>query len=187
MSSKKKKPAKPSAKRAAKPVSKQVKATAKAVAPKATAAAGKSGIDADAVRELAKLLKETGLTEIEIKHNGARIRVSRSAGGVVAAAPAPVAAAPAAAAAAPSAAPSSGPAAGAVPSPMVGTVYLSPEPGKPPFVSVGKTVKEGDTLFIVEAMKTMNAITAPRGGTVKEISVGDGTPVEFGQTLCVIA
>jgi acetyl-CoA carboxylase biotin carboxyl carrier protein len=70
---------------------------------------------------------------------------------------------------------------------MVGTVYLSPEPGKPPFVSVGKTVKEGDTLFIVEAMKTMNAITSPRGGTVKEICVGDGTPVEFGQTLAVIA
>jgi len=74
-----------------------------------------------------------------------------------------------------------------VPSPMVGTVYLSPEPGKPAFISVGKIVKEGDTLFIVEAMKTMNAIAAPRGGTVKEISVTDGTPVEFGQTLCVIA
>jgi acetyl-CoA carboxylase biotin carboxyl carrier protein len=70
---------------------------------------------------------------------------------------------------------------------MVGTVYLSPEPGKPPFTSVGKTVKEGDTLFIVEAMKTMNAITAPRGGTVTEINVTDGTPVEFGQTLCVIS
>ena len=77
--------------------------------------------------------------------------------------------------------------AGAVPSPMVGTVYLSPEPGKPAFISVGKTVKEGDTLFIVEAMKTMNAITAPRGGTVREITVSDGTPVEFGQTLCVIS
>jgi acetyl-CoA carboxylase biotin carboxyl carrier protein len=144
----------------------------------------KPGIDADAVRELAKLLKETDLTEIEIEHNGARIRVSRG-GGVVAAAPM---AAPVAAAAAPAAAaPSSGPPAGAVPSPMVGTVYVSPEPGKPPFISVGKTVKEGDTLFIVEAMKTMNAITAPRGGTVTEISVADGTPVEFGQTLCVIA
>jgi acetyl-CoA carboxylase biotin carboxyl carrier protein len=148
---------------------------------------GKPGIDAAAVRELAELLKETGLTEIEIEHNGARIRVSRSAG-VAAAAPAPVAAAPAPAAAASAPAPtSSGPAAGAVPSPMVGTVYLSPEPGKPPFISAGKTVKEGDTLFIVEAMKTMNAIAAPRGGTVKEICVTDGTPVEFGQTLCVIA
>jgi acetyl-CoA carboxylase biotin carboxyl carrier protein len=146
---------------------------------------GKPGIDAAAVRELAGLLKETGLTEIEIEHNGARIRVSRGSG---AAAAAPAAAAPAPAAAAPTPAPvSSGPAAGAVPSPMVGTVYLSPEPGKPAFVSVGKTVKEGDTLFIIEAMKTMNAIAAPRGGTVKEISVTDGTPVEFGQTLCVIA
>ncbi len=148
---------------------------------------GKPGVDAGAVRELAKLLKETGLTEIEIEHNGARIRVSRASGAsattVTMAAPAPAPAAPV-----PAAAPaSSGPPAGAVPSPMVGTVYLSPEPGKPPFVAVGKTVKEGDTLFIVEAMKTMNAITAPRGGTVKEICVGDGTPVEFGQTLAVIA
>jgi acetyl-CoA carboxylase biotin carboxyl carrier protein len=69
---------------------------------------------------------------------------------------------------------------------MVGTVYLSPEPGMPAFISVGKTVKEGDTLFIVEAMKTMNAITAPRGGTVKEVCVTDAQPVEFGQALCVI-
>ena len=146
---------------------------------------GKPGIDAAAVRELAELLKETGLTEIEIEHNGARIRVSRSSG---VAASVPAAAAPAPTVAAPAPAPvSSGPAAGAVPSPMVGTVYLSPEPGKPAFISVGKTVKEGDTLFIVEAMKTMNAIAAPHGGTVKEISVTDGTPVEFGQTLCVIA
>jgi len=146
----------------------------------------KPGIDAAAVRELAELLKETGLTEIEIEHNGARIRVSRSAGVAVAASAPAAAPAPAAAASAPAPV-SSGPAAGAVPSPMVGTVYLSPEPGKPAFISVGKTVKEGDTLFIVEAMKTMNAIAAPRGGTVKEISVTDGTPVEFGQTLCVIA
>lgn len=145
----------------------------------------KPGVDAEAVRELAKLLKETGLTEIEIEHNGARIRVSRG-GGVVAAPAAAAAPVPAAAAPAPAAAPS-GPPAGAVPSPMVGTVYISPEPGKPAFISVGKTVKEGDTLFIIEAMKTMNAITAPRGGTVKEIHVTDGTPVEFGQTLCVIA
>jgi acetyl-CoA carboxylase biotin carboxyl carrier protein len=142
----------------------------------------KPGIDADAIRELAQLLKDTGLTEIEIDHNGARIRVSR--GGVAtgaAAAAASVAAAPAAAV------PSSGPPAGAVPSPMVGTVYLSPEPGKPAFIGVGKSVKEGDTLFIIEAMKTMNAITAPKGGMVTEIHVTDGTPVEFGQTLCVIA
>ena len=142
----------------------------------------KPGIDASAIRELAQLLKDTGLTEIEIDHNGARIRVSRGGGVAMAvAAPAP------APAAAPVPAAPSGPAAGAVPSPMVGTVYLSPEPGKPPFISVGKSVKEGDTLFIIEAMKTMNAITAPKGGTVTEIQVGDGTPVEFGQTLCVIA
>ena len=148
----------------------------------------KPGIDASAVRELAKLLKETDLTEIEIEHNGARIRVSRSGGGAAAMpAPAPAAPAPAAPSPAPAAASSSGPPAGAVPSPMVGTVYVSPEPGKPPFINLGKTVKEGDTLFIVEAMKTMNAIAAPRAGTVKEISVTDGTPVEFGQTLCVIA
>jgi acetyl-CoA carboxylase biotin carboxyl carrier protein len=147
------------------------------------------GIDADAVRELAKLLKETGLTEIEIEHQGARIRVSRSASvaaGFATAGPAAVAAVAAHPAPEGTATASSGPPAGAVPSPMVGTVYAAPEPGKPPFISVGKTVKEGDTLFIVEAMKTMNAITAPRGGTVKEINVTDGTPVEFGQTLCVI-
>ena len=158
------------------------KAPAKKIAP-----VTKPGVDAAAVRELAKLLKETGLTEIEIEHNGARIKVSRGGAAVAAAppapAPAPVAAAPAPAAPAPAA----GPAAGSVPSPMVGTVYLSPEPGKPPFITVGKTVKAGDTLFIVEAMKTMNAITAPHGGTVKEIAVADGNPVEFGQTLAVIA
>ncbi len=167
---------------------KKKKAPAKAVAAKTSApkAAAKPGVDAAAVRELAKLLKETGLTEIEIEHNGARIRVSRGAVAAVASAPsapAPVAAAPTPAAPAVP----SGPAAGSVPSPMVGTVYLSPEPGKPAFISVGKTVKAGDTLFIVEAMKTMNAITAPHGGTVKEINVGDGSPVEFGQTLAVIA
>ncbi|HKQ45912.1 MAG TPA: biotin/lipoyl-containing protein [Rhizomicrobium sp.] len=141
----------------------------------------KPGIDSAAIRELAELLKETGLTEIEIEHNGARLRVSRGGGVAMQAAPAPVgpAAAPAA--------PASGPPAGAVPSPMVGTVYLAPEPGKPPFIAVGKTVKEGDTLFILEAMKTMNAVTAPKGGTVQEICIQDGTPVEFGQTLCVIA
>jgi len=152
----------------------------------AAPAKSKSGIDAEAVRDLARLLKETGLTEIEIEHKGARIRVSRGGGvAIAAAAPAP---APATSAPAPSAAPAaSGPVAGAVPSPMVGTVYLSPEPGKPPFIRVGKSVKEGDTLFIMEAMKTMNAITAPKGGTVREIIVVDGTPVEFGQTLCVIA
>jgi len=139
-------------------------------------------VDAGAIRELAELLKETGLTEIEIESNGARLRVSKQTGGtVMAAAPAPAAAAPAAGPAKPA-----GPHPGAVPSPMVGTVYLSPEPGAKVFISVGQTVKEGDTLFIVEAMKTMNPITAPRGGTVSEICVNDAQPVEFGQTLCIL-
>src|SRR5580658_3290976 len=98
-------------------------------------------IDADAVRELAALLKETGLTEIEIEHNDARIRVSRAASAAPAAA-----AAPAATAAAPAQAAAGGPVAGAVPSPMVGTVFVSAEPGKPPLVKVGQQIKEGDTL-----------------------------------------
>ena len=139
----------------------------------------KPGVDADAIRELSKLLNETGLTEIEIEHNGARIRVSRAAVSAVAAA-APATAAPAAPAA------PSGPAPGTVPSPMVGTVYVAAEPGRPAFIAIGKPVKEGDTLFIIEAMKTMNPITAPRSGTVKEICVSDKQPVEFGQALCVI-
>jgi acetyl-CoA carboxylase biotin carboxyl carrier protein len=155
----------------------------------------KAGIDADAVRELAALLTETGLTEIEIEHNGAKIRVSRgggatsgvaagpgSAGGSVTnAAPAPGSSGGSVSNTAPS-----GPVAGAVTSPMVGTIYTAPEPGKPAFVKVGQAVKEGDTLFIVEAMKTMNAIPAPRSGVVKEISVENGAPVEFGQTLLVL-
>jgi acetyl-CoA carboxylase biotin carboxyl carrier protein len=139
----------------------------------------KSGIDADAVRELSALLKETGLTEIEIEHDGARIRVSRAAD------VRPAAATPSAAAA-PAQAPASGPVAGSVPSPMVGTVFAAAEPGNPPFVKIGQQVKEGDTLFIVEAMKTMNAILAPRSGTVKDICVENGQPVEFGQTLLVL-
>ena len=145
----------------------------------------KSIVDAAAIRELAELLKETGLTEIEIEHKGARLRVSKQTGGAVMTAAAP---APAPAAAAPAApAKPAGPHPGAVPSPMVGTVYLSPEPGAKAFVSVGQTVKEGDTLFIVEAMKTMNPIISPRGGIVSEVCVNDAQPVEFGQTLCILA
>ena len=137
-------------------------------------------VDAAAIRELAELLKETGLTEIEIEHNGARLRVSKQSGGTAIAAPVP--------AAAPAPAPTkpSGPNPGAVPSPMVGTVYFAPEPGAKPFITVGQSVKEGDTLFIVEAMKTMNPITAPKGGIIGEICVSDAQPVEFGQTLCII-
>jgi len=145
----------------------------------------KPGIDAEAIRALSDLLAETGLTEIEIEQNGARIRVARAGVMAALAATAPVVSAPAPAAT-PAAAPASGPQAGAVTSPMVGTVYTAPEPGKPPFVTVGQQIKEGDTLFIVEAMKTMNSITAPRSGTVKEICVTDAQPVEFGQALCVI-
>ncbi len=147
----------------------------------------KSGIDADAVRELSALLKETGLTEIEIEHNGARIRVSRAAGAAPAPAPAPQAAPASALAPAPGhSSNTGGPQAGAVTSPMVGTVYTASEPGKPPLVKLGQRVEEGDTLFIVEAMKTMNAIPAPRAGTVKEICVENGAPVEFGQTLLIL-
>jgi acetyl-CoA carboxylase biotin carboxyl carrier protein len=145
----------------------------------------KQSIDAAAIRELAELLGETGLTEIEVEHNGMRLRVARAAVQMVSHA-APTAAAPAAAAPA-EPAKSSGPAAGAVPSPMVGTVYVAPEPGKPPFVKVGDTVKEGATLLIIEAMKTMNPILAPRSGTVKEICIKDADPVEFGQSLLILA
>jgi acetyl-CoA carboxylase biotin carboxyl carrier protein len=148
--------------------------------------ANKPGIDAEAIRALSELLTETGLTEIEVEQNGARIRVAR-AGAIAALAGAPLAAAPVPAAVPAAAAPASaGPQAGAVTSPMVGTVYAASEPGKPPFVSVGQQIKEGDTLFIVEAMKTMNPIPAPRGGIVKEICVENGSPVEFGQTLLVL-
>jgi acetyl-CoA carboxylase biotin carboxyl carrier protein len=146
----------------------------------------KSGVDADAVRELAELLTETGLTEIEIEHKGARIRVARQASATVMHAAAP-AAAPAAAAQTEAPAAPKGPHPGSVPSPMVGTVYVAPEPGKPPFVKVGDTVKEGDTLLIVEAMKTMNPILAPRAGKIIEVCVTDAQPIEFGQTLLVIA
>ena len=137
-------------------------------------------IDANVIRELAELLTETGLTEIEVEQNGQRVRVARHGGGFVAA---PVAAAPVAEAAPPK---RDGHAPGTVTSPMVGTVYVAPEPGKPPFVKVGDAVKEGDTLLIVEAMKTMNPILAPRAGTISEICIHDAQPVEFGQALVVI-
>jgi acetyl-CoA carboxylase biotin carboxyl carrier protein len=152
---------------------------------KARLSDAKPGIDAEAIRALSDLLSETGLTEIEVEHNGARIRVAR-AGALAAMAAAPVVVAAAPAAAAPAAAAPSGPQPGAVTSPMVGTAYTAAEPGKPAFVKVGQQVKEGDTLFIVEAMKTMNPIPAPRSGTVKEICVENGSPVEFGQTLLIL-
>jgi acetyl-CoA carboxylase biotin carboxyl carrier protein len=146
-------------------------------------------IDSAAIRELADLLAETGLTEIEIEQGGLRLRVAKQVGGTIfttASGAMPVAAAAAVPAADKPAAPK-GPQPGAVPSPMVGTVYVAPEPGKPPFVKVGDKVSEGDTLLIVEAMKTMNPILAPKSGTVTEIAIHDAEPVEFGQTLLVIS
>lgn len=140
--------------------------------------------DADLIRSLAELLKETGLTEIEIDRDGTRIRIAR---GMVATTIAAPAAAPAAvASAAPAAIASDASHPGAVISPMVGTAYLSPEPGAKPFIDIGSHVRQGDTLLIVEAMKTMNQIPAPRSGTVTKIMVEDGQPVEFGEPLLII-
>jgi len=144
-----------------------------------------SSVDHDVIRELAKLLDETNLTEIEFERGGVRVRVARQGQPVVAAVAAPRGAAAAPAASdAPSGDMSKHP--GAVPSPMVGTAYLGPEPGAMPFVDIGSKVVAGDTLLIVEAMKTMNQIPAPRSGTVTVILVGDAQPVEFGEPLMII-
>lgn len=153
--------------------------------------AGHSGMNVDTslVRELAEMLGETGLTEIEVEDGDRKIRVSRG-GVVMAAAPAPMAnpapAAPAATAGPAESAPAEADTAGAMKSPMVGTVYLAPEPGASDFVKVGDSVKEGQTLLIVEAMKVMNPITADKAGTVKSILVENAQPVEFDQPLIVI-
>ena len=144
----------------------------------------KSAIDPDFIRELAKLLDETGLSEIELERNGERVRVARAPQRPLPAAPAP-APMPAAAAPAASDADISGHP-GLVTSPMVGTAYLAPEPGARAYVEVGSRVRAGDTLLIVEAMKTMNQIPAPRAGTVARILIEDGTPVEFGEPLMII-
>jgi len=146
-------------------------------------------IEAELVRQLAELLNENGLTEIEVEDGERRIVVKREAAPAAAPvhAPAPAAAPAAAPAPAPAAAevsPANHP--GAVKSPMVGSVYLSAEPGAKPFVSPGDAVKEGDTLLIVEAMKVMNPITAPRAGTVRQVLVVDGQPVEFDQPLVIV-
>jgi acetyl-CoA carboxylase biotin carboxyl carrier protein len=146
----------------------------------------KFDIDEALIRKLAKLLKETGLTEIEFETDDARIRVNAGASGpVIAAAPAVAAAAPATLAPAPASA--DAPAAGSVSSPMVGTAYLSPEPNAASFVKVGDRVAKGQTILIIEAMKVMNPIPAPHAGTVTQILVQDGQPVEFGEPLMVIA
>jgi acetyl-CoA carboxylase biotin carboxyl carrier protein len=147
----------------------------------------KFDIDEALIRKLAKLLKETGLTEIEYETDDARIRVNSGASGtIVAAAPAAApASAPAPALAPPTSA--DGPAAGSISSPMVGTAYLSPEPNAASFVKVGDRIAKGQTILIIEAMKVMNPIPAPHAGTVTQILVQDGQPVEFGEPLMVIA
>jgi acetyl-CoA carboxylase biotin carboxyl carrier protein len=155
---------------------------------------GAMRIDPALVRELAQLLTDNELTEIEVEDGDRKIKVCRNPAPVIAAA-----AAPAAPAAAPTAAPvaagapAEAPAQAAedvsgetVKSPMVGTAFMASAPGSPPFIEVGKTVKAGDTLLIVEAMKVMNPITAPTGGVIKKIMVSDSQPVEFDQPLVII-
>ncbi|HWL46261.1 MAG TPA: acetyl-CoA carboxylase biotin carboxyl carrier protein [Sphingomonadaceae bacterium] len=149
-------------------------------------------VDADLVRQLAQLLDESRLTEIEVRDGDRRIRVARQPAGVLApAAPPPpvsAAAAPVAPAAAPAPAAATSPAdhPGTVRSPMVGTAYLSAEPGGRQFVAPGDTVGVGDTLLIVEAMKVMNPIVSPRAGTVKQFLVDNAQPIEFDQPLVIV-
>jgi acetyl-CoA carboxylase biotin carboxyl carrier protein len=145
-------------------------------------------IDARLVRRLAAILNDTGLTEIEVERGDLRIKVARSPAQTLTAAPAPGVYAPPVYAGAPVAQPpaEAEPAGEVVKSPMVGTVYLQPQPGSPPFVRVGDVVAEGQTLLIIEAMKTMNPIPATRAGRIVEILVADGQPVEFGEPLAVI-
>ena len=155
----------------------------------------KSKLDAGLVRELAAILREADLGEVEVEHEGLRIRVSKATSmapaapavvhAPIAAAPAPVAAPAVAPAAAPAATPAAAPS-NAITSPMVGTVDMSPEPGAKVFVSVGDKVKKGDTLMLIEAMKTFNPVVAEAAGTVKEILVDDAQPVEFGEPLIVV-
>ena len=150
----------------------------------------KHGIDQTLIRDLANILNETDLTEIEVEQDDLRIRVSRAGTPQYVQAPiaAPVAAAPAVATAAVAATPAAEARnnKNAVTAPMVGTAYLSPAPGARAFIEVGASVKEGQTILIIEAMKTMNQIPAPRSGKVTEILVQDASPVEYGEPLIVI-
>lgn len=149
-------------------------------------------IDSRLVRQLADILTETGLTEIEVEHAGLKVRVARNitAAATVQYAAPPLQMAAPASLAAPMAAPATDPTPAhrgeLVKSPMVGTVYLQATPGTDPFAKVGDTVQAGQTLFIIEAMKTMNPIPAPKAGRLVEILIGDGQPVEFGEPLAVI-
>ncbi len=154
----------------------------------------KQAIDPELVRELAKIISDSGLSEIEVEHGELRLRIARTLTAavapvthMVAAAAAPVAA-PAAPppAAAPPAAAEAASHPGAVPSPMVGTAYLSPEPGAPAFIKIGDTVTAGQTLMVVEAMKTFNPIPAPRAGKITAILVSDAQPVEYGEPLVIL-
>jgi acetyl-CoA carboxylase biotin carboxyl carrier protein len=150
----------------------------------------KINVDPALIRNLAEMLNETGLTEIEVQSGGQRVRVSRGATAVAGV----VAAAPIASSAGRAAAPAAAEASevnfnnhpGAITSPMVGTAYRSPEPGAKPFIDIGDSVKVGQTLLIVEAMKTMNAIPATKAGKVTQILFDDGHPVEFGQPLVIV-
>jgi acetyl-CoA carboxylase biotin carboxyl carrier protein len=147
---------------------------------------GSMQVDLKLIRQLAELLNETGLSEIEVEDSDRKVRVARGgvASAVSYAAPVPIAASPVAAAPAPIVTPADHP--GTVKSPMVGTVYLASSPETPAFISVGGSVKEGDTIVIIEAMKVMNPIIAPRGGKVTQILVENGQPVEFDQPLVII-
>lgn len=146
----------------------------------------KPTVDKELISELADLMAKKDLAEVEIEEDDCKLRITRAIAGTAAATPAITAAA--------APAPSTGGAGvtesaahpGAVTSPMVGTVYLSPQPGSPVFVKVGDSVKEGQTLLIIEAMKVMNPIPAPRTGTVGQILISDSQPVEFGEPLMVI-
>ena len=165
-----------------KPTAKKKAAPAKPPA-KAAAVRGGLAIDKAAIRDLAKILDETGLTEITWAQGGVRIKVSKASTGQYAAPASAPAAAPATVAAA-AASPAAHP--GAIKSPMVGTAYVAGEPGAAAFVKVGDTVRQGQTVLIIEAMKTMNPIPAPKAGRVIEVLIGDKQPVEFGQVLMVI-